>query len=370
MKIPLIDLKTQYQELRLEISGAISSAIDSMQLFLGPNVQKLEGDFAEHCDATHAIGVANGTDALALALRALEIGRGDEVVTVSWSFIATIEAIVHVGATPVLVDIDPQTYCMDPKRLAHAVNSRTRAVIPVHIFGHPCDMDAIREICEPRRINIIEDACQAHGARYKKQRVGSFGDAAAFSFYMSKNLAGYGDGGIVTTSNPDVNSRLRSLRDHGQATRGTFGEIGYNSRLDEIQAAILNVKFKRLQKWTEARRRIADYYNEKLTGLEDVVLPYEAPGCEHVYHLYTIRSTQRDAIAAALEAAEIGFATHYKLPPHTHPACQPLGLNNVPLPQTMKAASEVIQLPMYPELTYDRIDCICKVVRGALKRIV
>lgn len=365
VKIPLIDLKSQYQDMRLEINGAIATAIDSMQLFLGPNVQKLEADFADYCGTTEGIGVANGTEAISLALRALDIGRGDEVVTVSWSFIATIEAIVHVGATPVLVDIDPQTYCMDPKALANVINTRTRAVIPVHIFGHPCDMDAIREVCEPRRIQLVEDACQAHGARYKKQRVGSFGEAAAFSFYMSKNLAGYGDGGIITTSNTEVAQRLRSLRDHGQATRGTFSEIGFNSRLDEIQAAILNVKLKRLQKWTEARRRVADYYNEKLAGL-DLVLPYEAPGCEHVYHLYTIRSAQRDKIAAALAAAEIGFATHYKVPPHTHPACTPLGLNILRLPATMQAAAEVIQLPMYPELSNEQIDYVCDVVRKAI----
>lgn len=365
MRIPLIDLKTQYQDLRLEINGAITSAIDSMQLFLGPNVQKLETDFAEYCDATHAIGVGNGTEAISLALRALEVGRGDEVITVSWSFIATIEAIVHVGATPVVVDIDPHSLCMDPAALATAITPRTRAVIPVHVFGHPCDMDAIREVCEPRRIQIVEDACQAHGARYKRQRVGSFGAAAAFSFYMSKNLAGYGDGGMVTTSDAEVAARLRSLRDHGQAVRGSFSEIGYNSRLDEVQAAILNVKFKRLQKWNEARRRCADYYNEKLTGV-DLVLPSEAPEVEHVYHLYTVRSPRRDAIAAALQAAEIGFATHYKQPPHTHPACAALNLNRVNLPVTMRCASEVLQLPLYPELSHDQIDEVCKVVRKAL----
>lgn len=366
MRIPLIDLKSQYQDMRLEINGAIANAIDSMQLFLGPNVQKLEADFAEYCGVTDAIGVANGTEAISLALRALDIGRGDEVITVSWTFIASIEAIVHVGATPILVDIDPKTLCMDPAALARAITPRTRAIIPVHIFGHPCDMDAIREVADPRRIHMVEDACQAHGAKYKKQPVGSFGDAAAFSFYMSKNLAGYGDGGIVTTSNGDVAARVRSLRDHGQATRGTFSEIGYNSRLDEIQAAILNVKFKRLQKWTEARRRLADYYSEKLAGL-DLVLPYEAPGCEHVHHIYTIRTPRRDEIAAALQRAEIGFTTHYAKPPHTHPACAALGLNQTRLPVTMQAASEVIQLPMYPELSHDQVDAICKVVREALK---
>lgn len=366
MRIPLVDLKTQYQEIRPEINGAIASAIDSMQLFLGPNVQKLENDFAEYCGTTHAIGVANGTEALSLSMRALDIGRGDEVVTVSWSFIATIEAIVHVGATPVVVDIDPQTYCLAPQALAKAITSRTRAVIPVHIFGHPCNMDAIREITEPRRIHIIEDACQAHGAKWRHQRTGSFGDAGAFSFYMSKNLAGYGDGGIITTSDDDLARRLRSLRDHGQETRGTFNEIGFNSRLDEIQAAIINVKFKRLARWNEARRRHADYYNEQLADL-DLILPYEVPEAEHVYHLYALRSKQRDRIAAALQAAEIGFATHYRQPPHTHPACNALGLNGVHLPVTMQCAEEVIQLPLYPELTESQIDEVCAVVRKALK---
>lgn len=365
MSIPLIDLKTQYQQIRQEVQLAVSQALDSMQLFLGPNVQQLEEDFANYCGAQHAIGVANGTEALSLAMRALEIGRGDEVITTSWTFIATIEAIVHVGATPVVVDIDPRTYCMDPGALAAAVTSRTRAVLPVHVFGHPADMDSIREICEPRRINIVEDACQAHGARYNRQRVGSLGDAAAFSFYMSKNLAGYGDGGIITTNDADVAKRLRMLRDHGQEQRGIFSVVGYNSRLDEIQAAILNVKFRRLAKWNEARRKLADYYNEKLAGL-DLVTPYEAPGCEHMYHLYALRSSQRDAIAAKLQAAGIGFATHYKIPPHTHPALTPFGLKQVSLPVTMQCAAEIIQLPMYPELTFEQVDEVCEVVKSAL----
>ena len=363
--IPLIDLKSQYKAMRQEINGAISTALDSMQLFLGPNVQQLEADFADFCGVKHAIGVANGTEALSLSLRALEIGRGDEVITTSWTFMASIEAIAHVGATPVVVDIDPQTYCMDPRALAAAINNRTRAVIPVHIYGHPCNMDEIVDICEPRRLKIIEDACQAHGARWKGERVGALGDAAAFSFYMSKNLAGYGDGGIITTKSSDVAARLRALRDHGQAERGIFSEIGYNSRLDEVQAAIINVKFKRLKQWNEARRRVADHYNE-LLGKLDLTLPYEAPDAEHVYHLYTLRTPKRDQIAAALQENGIGFATHYKLPPHTHPACQQWDLGLVNLPVTMQCAEEVIQLPMYPELTGAQIERVCEVVAGAL----
>ena len=363
--IPLIDLKSQYADLRQEINGAISKALDSMQLFLGPNVQQLEGDFADFCGVKHAIGVANGTEALSLSLRALEIGRGDEVITTSWTFMATIEAIAHVGATPVVVDIDPQTYCMDPAWLAGSINQRTRAVIPVHVFGHPCNMDEIVDICEPRRLKIVEDACQAHGAKWHGERVGGLGDAAAFSFYMSKNLAGYGDGGIITTKSDDVARRLRALRDHGQAERGVFGEIGYNSRLDEVQAAILNVKFKRLKQWNEARRNVAKQYNDRL-GKLDLVLPVEAPQAEHVYHLYALRTPKRDQVAAALQAAGIGFATHYKIPPHTHPACDPWHLGQVNLPVTMQCAAEVIQLPMYPELTEEQIERVCEVVAGAL----
>ncbi|MCE5240561.1 DegT/DnrJ/EryC1/StrS family aminotransferase [bacterium] len=363
--IPLIDLKTQYKSLRQEVNAAIGTALESMQLFLGPNVQQLEGDFADFCGVKHAIGVANGTEALSLSLRALDIGRGDEVITVSWTFMATIEAIAHVGATPVVVDIDPQTYCMDTRALAAAINHRTRAVIPVHIFGHPCNMDEIVDLCEPRRLRIIEDACQAHGARWKGERVGSLGDAAAFSFYMSKNLAGYGDGGMITTKSDDVAKRVRALRDHGQAERGVFSEVGYNSRLDEVQAAVLNVKFKRLKQWNEARRRVAARYNE-LLGKLDVVLPFEAPQAEHVYHLYTLRTPKRDQVAAALQAAGIGFATHYKQPPHTHPAGEQWGLGQVNLPVTMQCAQEVIQLPMYPELTDEQIERVCEVVGGAL----
>lgn len=359
--IPLIDLKTQYRQLRSEIQHAISRALESMQLFLGPNVQQLERDFANFCGVKHAIGVSNGTDALRLCLQALDIGRGDEVITVSWTFMATIEAIAHVGATPVVVDIHPRTYCMAPEALNAAITPRTRAVIPVHVFGHPCNMDEIVDICAPRRIKIIEDACQAHGARWQGERVGSLGDAAAFSFYMSKNLAGYGEGGIITTQDDELAERLRALRDHGQYERGEFREIGFNARLDEIQAAILNVKFKHLRRWNEARRQHAALYNELLAKLP-VVLPYEAPGAEHVYHLYTIRTPKRNQIAAALQEAGIGFAMHYKKPPHLHPACAQWDLAASYLPVTMQCAEEVIQLPMYPELTEEQVERVCKVV--------
>ena len=365
LAIPLIDLKTQYDDLRDEVMTAIGGALDSMNLFLGPNVQQLEADFADFTGVSHGIGVANGTEALSLCLRALDIGPGDEVITVSWTFFASIEAIVHVGARPVLVDIEPDTLCMDPGQLAAAITPATRAVIPVHVFGHPAEMETIREICAPHGIRIVEDACQAHGALYHGKRAGALGDAAAFSFYMSKNLGGYGDGGMITTDDDTIANRLRMLRDHGQQNRGTFSAIGFNSRLDEVQAAILNVKFKHLAAWNEARRRHAALYNQKLAELP-LTLPHEAPGCEHVYHLYTLMTPQRDAVVEALKQAEIGFATHYQKPPHTHPACAPYGLCNFDLPVTMQRAAEVVQLPMYPELTEEQIDEVCRVVRAAV----
>ncbi|MFP3903461.1 MAG: DegT/DnrJ/EryC1/StrS family aminotransferase [Armatimonadota bacterium] len=365
MAIPLIDLKSEYLELRDEILPAIDGALESMQLFLGPNVQALEQEWASFCGTRFSIGVSNGTEALGLALRAMDVGSGDEVVTVSWTFFATIEAIIHVGATPVLVDIDPDTYCMDPAGLADAITEDTAAVIPVHVFGHPADMDAIKELCEPRGIGILEDAAQAHGAEYRGQKVGAIGDAAAFSFYMSKNLAGYGEGGIVTTSDPVIEQNVRRLRDHGQDGSGGFKCVGYNARLDEIQAAIVRIKLQRLADNNEKRRRNAALYNELLAD-EDVILPTVAEGCTHVYHLYTIRSGRRDAIAEALDASDIGYATHYAKPPHTHPACEPLGLCDVELSVTEQVAGEVISLPMYPDLSEEQIHEVCEVVKSVL----
>ncbi|MFO7946786.1 MAG: DegT/DnrJ/EryC1/StrS family aminotransferase [Armatimonadota bacterium] len=365
MAIPLIDLKSEYLELREEILPAIDDALESMQLFLGPNVQALEQEWANFCGSKYSIGVSNGTEALGLALRAMDIGPGDEVITVSWSFFATIEAIIHVGATPVLVDIDPDTYCMDPAALSDAITDDTTAVIPVHVFGHPADMDAIKGICEPRGIGILEDAAQAHGAEYRGQKVGSIGDAGAFSFYMSKNLAGYGEGGIVTTSDPVIEQNVRKLRDHGQDGAGAFKCIGYNARLDEIQATIVRIKLQRLADNNEKRRQNAELYNELLAD-EDLILPTVAEGCTHVYHLYTIRSDRRYAIAEALDASDIGYATHYARPPHTHPACEPLGLGDVELPVTERLADEVISLPMYPELSEEQIREVCEVVKSAL----
>lgn len=365
MGIPLVDLKSEYVELREEVLAAIDDALQSMQLFLGPNVQALESEWAQFCGVKHAIGVGNGTEALHLSLRAMGVGAGDEVITVAWTFFASIEAIIHAGATPVLVDIEPDYFCMDTAALEAAISDHTRAAMPVHIYGHPAEMDAIRAICEPRGIEILEDVAQAHGAKYKGQAAGSIGNAGVFSFYMSKNLAAYGEGGMVTTNDDEIATDVRMLRDHGQRQRGTFECVGYNSRLDELQAAIVRIKLRRLARSNEKRRQHAALY-DRLLQHEEIITPKVASDCEHVFHLYALRSRRRDEIAAALQAADIGFATHYADPPHKSPACAAYGLDKVNLPVTEALADEVISLPMYPGLTESQIEQVAETVLSAL----
>ncbi len=362
VEVPLADLKTQYLDLRAELLEAVDCALTSMQLNLGPNLLALEDEWAQYCDAKYGIGVGNGTEAISLGLKALGVGPGDEVITVSWTFIATIEAIVHVGATPVVVDIDPDTYCMDPARVEAAITDKTRVVLPVHVFGHPADIDAIAEAIGPREIFILEDAAQSHGALYKGRRTGSLGTAATFSFYLTKNLGGYGEGGMVTTSSDDVADSLRLLRNHGHVSKYEHQVIGYNGRLDEIQAAMLRVKFRYLEEWNRRRRELAAMYNERLADLP-VVTPCEAEWAQHVYHLYPIRTEKRDELAQALAEARIGHSLHYQAPPHTQQACAPYGLNEAHLPVTMDLAKKVIQLPMHTLLTEEQVDYVCDVVR-------
>ena len=293
------------------------------------------------------------------------MGPGDEVITVAFTFIASVECIYHVGATPVLVDIDPETFCIAPERIAEAITPRTRAIIPVHLYGHPADMDGIAEAVGDRDdIVILEDAAQAHGARYKGRRVGSLADAGAFSFYLSKNLAAYGEGGIITAASDEVAETVRKLRVHGSSERYRHELIGYNSRLDELQAAVLRIKLRRLDEWNQARREHAARYSEQLADV--VQVPTSADWAEHVYHVYTIRSPRRDDIAAALTAAEIGHAVHYRIPAHLQEALKDLGMGPGSLPETERAADEVLSLPMYPELTDDQIDEVCDTVRAAL----
>ncbi len=362
MQVPLMNLKAEYEALKPEIIEAIDEAISSMQLFLGPNVQALEQEWAELCQVEHAIGVGSGTDALIIALKAMDIGAGDEVITVGWTFIATIEAIVLVGAQPVLVDIEPDYFCLNPELLEEAITPRTRAIIPVHIYGHPADMDAINEVAEAHNLMVIEDSAQAHLARYRGRPVGSLAECGIFSFYMSKNLAGYGEGGMITTADDELAEKIRLLRNHGYTSKYEHALIGFNSRLDELQAAVLRVKLKRLEWGNQRRREQAAVYDELLADLP-IALPAVAPHATHAYHLYTIRTSQRDALAAHLEAHEIGFATHYRYPAHTQPACRPYGLHRANLPETEKAAGEVLQLPLHPYLSDEQIQYVAQTVR-------
>jgi dTDP-4-amino-4,6-dideoxygalactose transaminase len=365
LPIPLIDLAVQYDGLREEILDAFDQALRGMQLNLGPNVQALEQEWADYCGVSHAVGVGSGTEALHLLLRAFGVGPGDEVITVSFTFIATIEAIIHVGATPVLVDIDPETLCIDPERVADSLTPRTRAIIPVHLYGHPADMDPLREIAGEHSIWVIEDPAQAHGALHRGAPVGGLGDGGAFSFYVSKNLAAYGEGGMITTNDETVAREVRELRVHGGLEKYLHRIIGYNSRLDELQAAVLRIKLRRLDEWIELRRRHAARYHELLSDLE-VKLPREQPWARHAYHLYTIRTPRRDEIVAAFEAADIGYALHYRLPSHRQEALRHFDFDPADFPETERAAAEVLSLPMYPELTDEQIDRVCEAVHEAL----
>ena len=361
MRIPLVDLKNQYQNIKEEVLSEISEALDSMQLFLGKNVQALESEFAGFCGTEFAIGVSSGTDALHIALRACGIGPGDEVITVSHTFIATVEAIILTGAKPVLVDINPETYNMDTSQLKKAITSKTKAIIPVFMYGHPADMDPIIGIARAHGLKIIEDACQAHGAEYKGRRSGSIGDVGCFSFYFTKNLGAYGEGGIITTSDPEIAQQCRMLRDHGQNEKYRHATIGMNGRLDELQAAVLRIKLPHLEDWIEKRRSLAQAYNE---GLPDsIIKPQEMPWAKHVYHLYVVRIPEREQLREWLESKGIGTGMHYPIPVHLQEAWRASGGEKLSLPVTESITKEILSLPIYPELTIEEVDIVCKHVR-------
>jgi dTDP-4-amino-4,6-dideoxygalactose transaminase len=361
MRIPLVDLKKQYQGIKGEILAEIGEALDGMQLFLGKNVQTFESDFAAYCSTDYAIGVGSGTDALHLALLALDIGPGDEVITVSNTFFATVEAIALVGARAVFVDIDPDTYNMDPSQIEEAITERTRAIIPVHLYGQPADMDPILEIARSHRIKVIEDACQAHGAEYKGRRTGSLGDIGCFSFYFTKNLGAYGEAGMITTSDPEIAKKCRLLRDHGQDPKYYHSLFGLNDRIDEIQAAVLKVKLPHLDEWTESRRNIAQAYNAGLP--ESIVKPQEKEWAKHVYHLYVVRTSNRDELRAWLETKGVSTGMHYPVPIHLQEAWRNYGGGDFYLPVTERVVGEILSLPMYPELSTEEVDYICNCVK-------
>jgi dTDP-4-amino-4,6-dideoxygalactose transaminase len=361
MSIPLVDLKTQYQGIKEEVLAEISKALDGMQLFLGKNVQAIEAGFAAYCGTDYAIGVGSGTDALHVALRACGIGPGDEVITVSNTFIATAEAIILVGARPIFVDIDPVTQNMDPSLLENAITGRTKAIIPVHLFGQTVDMDPILTVARTYNLKVIEDACQAHGAEYKGRRAGSLGDIGCFSFYFTKNLGAYGESGIITTSDPEIAKRCRIIRDHGQAAKYYHDMIGLNARLDEIQAAVLNVKLLHLDGWIEERRRLARLYDASLPA--SIIKPQEMPWAKHAYYVYVIRSSQRDKLREWLDKKGIGTGIHYPVPIHRQEAMLPYGGRDFCLPVTDQITGEIISLPMYPELKNEELTYICDCIR-------
>ena len=360
-----MDIRGQYEELLPEIKQLVCEVIESGRFILGPNVKALEGEVAATVGYGHAVAVANGTDALELSLQALGIGPGDEVVTTAYTFYATAEAIARRGATPVFADIDPASLCLDPAAAEAAITPKTRALMPVHIFGQPADLGAFRELADRHGIALIEDAAQAFGATYEGYRAGSYGDAATFSFFPTKNLPAMGDGGLVFAASEEVAERLRMLRFHGSRDKRVFEQVGVNSRLDEMQAVILRRFLREVDGWNDARRAAAARYRELGMG-DHVTLPAELPDRTHVYHLYVVRSGDRDQLARRLKEQGVASAVYYAEPLHLQPVFRHLGYAAGSLPETEAAAREGLALPMFPTLTDEQQREVVRAVRGAV----
>ena len=361
--IPMVDLQRQYRNLKAEMDAALQNVLNQGQFILGPEVSFLESEIAAYHGVPFAAGVASGTDALLLALRACGIGAGDEVITTPFTFIATAEVVSLVQAVPVFVDIVPDTFNLDPREIEAKITERTRAIIPVHLFGHPADMEPILELARRYRLKVIEDCAQAFGAAYRGQKAGAMGDCGCLSFFPSKNLAGYGDGGMIVTRDEETIQRIRMLRNHGSRQRYHHHMLGYNSRLDELQAAIVRIKFRHIEAFNEARRRHADLYRAVI-GREGVVLPREQPGCRHVYHQFTLRSKFRDRIMASLQDRGISSAIYYPVPLHRQEVFAE-GAAGIRLPCAETCAGEVLSLPMFPELSEEEIRLIGDVINHA-----
>ena len=367
MKVPFLDLKAQYNTIKDEIAAALQQVLDNTAFAGGPFVAAFEKDFAAYCGTKHAVGVGNGTEALWIALIALGVGAGDEVITVPDTFIATAEAISFCGAKPVFVDVDEKTYNMDPAKLEAAITPKTKAVIPVHLFGQMCDMDPIMEIARKHKLFVIEDASQSHGAEYKGKRAGSIGDVGCFSFYPGKNLGAYGEAGAVVTSNDALADKMKMLRDHGSAKKYYHTYLGFNCRMDGFQGAVLSVKLKYIDKWNEARRTNAGLYTQALAGAKGVITPTEAAWAKHVFHVYAIRVANPGALISALGEKEIGTNIHYPLPVHLQDAYKSLGLGKGSFPVAERCANEFVSLPMFPELTAEQVAYVADEVKGFLK---
>jgi len=362
--IPMVNLKAQYAEIKDEVERGLAETIANCSFILGPNVQAFEQETAAYLGVKHAIGVASGTDALHLALIAEGIGQGDEVITTAFTFIATAEAIKYVGAVPVFVDIDPKTFNISPQAIEQAITPKTKAVMPVHLFGQPADMDYIEAICKAHNLKLIEDCCQSFGASINGKQTGAIGDAAGFSFFPSKNLGAFGDGGLVVTNSDATAAKLKQLRNHGSDVRYYHDIVGYNSRLDEMQAVILRAKLKRIDQYNQARRRVAHRYSGLMADLP-LTTPYEDGVGEHVYHQYTLLSGRRDEIMAALQAKQIGCAVYYPVPLHQQNVFKQ-ECAGVSLPVTEAVAAKCFSLPICPFLSDAEIDEIVSVIRSVL----
>ncbi len=366
MSVPMVDLKIQYEAIHDEIMSAVQGVIQSTHFILGPQGKALEDSIAAYHGVKHAIAVASGTDALHLALLAAGIKRGDEVITTPFTFIATAEAASYIGAVPVFIDIDPITYNMDISKIEAAITKKTKAIIPVHLYGAPVEMDGLMQLAKKHGLKVIEDCAQSFGAEYRGKKTGAFGDIGCFSFFPSKNLGAYGDGGMVVTDDATLAEHMHSLRNHGSRVRYYHDEIGYNSRLDEIQAAILRIKFKHIDDYNAKRRNNAFLYNKFLAGT-GIQTPSEQQGTKHVFHQYTIRVKNRDAVKQKLDAGNVTSSMiYYPVPLHAQAAYKDLGMKSGSLPNAEQAALEVLSLPMYPELTEEQIKLVADAVKKAL----
>lgn len=361
---PFFDINASHIELAEELNSAFNRVMKSGHLIMGPELSAFEGEFARYCGAKHCVGVGNGLDALALTLRAKGIKEGDEVLVPSHTFIATWLGVSMVGATPVPVEIDPSTYNLDPRAIAAKLTSRTKAIIPVHLYGLPAAVDEILNIADPRGIFVLEDAAQAHGATLRGKNTGALGHAATFSFYPTKNLGAMGDGGAVVTSDDELAEKLRMLRNYGSSIKYVHEVAGVNSRLDELQAALLRIKLRHLDEWNRKRRAVAAQYAERLESVGDLSLPFVPEGSNHVFHLYVVRTKERAKLASYLAEREIHTLVHYPAPPHAQGAYAALGLSSSSLPLATEAANEVLSLPMWPQMTTDHVDAVTSHIRS------
>lgn len=367
MAVPLVDLGASFRPIRDEVMREFGAILDEMQLLLGPNSEAFEREFAEYCEVPHGVAVSNGTDALFAALDACGVGAGDEVIAPSHTFFATIEAIVHTGAVPVMVDVEPDTLTIDPEEVRKAITKATRAIVPVHLYGHPADMDPILELAREHGLRVIEDAAQAHGARYRGRRCGSMGDAGSFSFYVTKNLAAVGEAGFVTTRDDAVAERVRLLRHHGHVSKFEHAIVGRNLRMDELQAAVLRIRLRSLDASLERRRAHARRYDALFAGSS--VRTFEVrPDCAAVHHVYAIRVRDRDALIRHLAESQIGTGIHYPIPSHRQPALAAQPHRRHAMAVTEAACGELVSIPMYPDLTDEQIDYVARSVLDFTER--